>query len=183
MKKRIVKKYAHELVKSMRYWTDAKDMGYNHYKASSSRAIKGKRARQLTRDEVIAYINDHIRPLKPVYDEEHALFNANRLYIIACYTGGEQKHQDDFMVHSVGPFDQDAELPSESWFQSYRWVNHKPEMTKEELDCEVERFMLSKGYEPIEFDSIKEYVNSEGDKVVGVFAHSKYFEEVSHHES
>lgn len=179
MKKRIVKKYAHELVKSMRYWTDAKDMGYNHYKASSSRAIKGKRARQLTRDEVIAYINDHIRPLKPVYDEEHALFNANRLYIIACYTGGEQKHQDDFMVHSVGPFDQDAELPHEAWFYAYQWVDKKPTMTQQELDDAVERFMRSKGYELVESGAFKEYVNSEGDKVVGLFACAKYLEEVS----
>lgn len=177
MKKRVIKKYANELVKSMRYWTDAKDMGYNHYKASSCKAIRGKRARQLTRDEVIAYINDSIRPLKPFYNDEHALFNKNRLYVITCYVGGEQRHRDDFEVRSA--LSRECEEPSESWFYAYQWVDKKPTMTQQELDDAVERFMRSKGYELVESGAFKEYVNSEGDKVVGLFACAKYLEEVS----
>lgn len=172
MKKKVVKKYAHELLKSMRYWSNWDDMGYAHFTQSKSKALKGKRARQLTRNEVIDYINNFIRPLKPFYDDEHAKFNKNRLYIIACYEGGKQNHRDDFIVHCM--YSHDDELPNETWFVYGQWVYRKPEMTQHELSLEVERFMRSIGYELVVYGSFRNYVNSTGRRIPEMFAFPWY---------
>ena len=52
MKKKQVKKYAHELLKSMSFRSDARDMGYPHYKKTRALPIKGKRARRIMVDEM-----------------------------------------------------------------------------------------------------------------------------------
>lgn len=176
MKKKQIKKYAHELVKSMRYWTDDKDMGYCHYKASSCKAIKGKRARQLIRDEVIAYVNDNIRPLKPLNINWQASFNKNGLYVIACHVGGEDwRNPDDFNIFDVrDALSRKCEEPIESWLQYHKWVCNKPTLTALELDCAVNHFMDSNGYETVSYWFGNVYVNSKGDKVSSRDAHIWY---------
>lgn len=177
MKKRTIKKYAHELVKSMRYWTDDKDMGYWHYKASSCKAIKGKRVRQLIRDEVIAYVNDNIRPLKPLNINWQASFNKNGLYVIACHVGREdQWHRpDDFDVFDVrSALSRKCEEPIEGWLQYHQWVCNKPILTELELDSAVNHFMRSNGYEIISYWSGNVYVNNKGDEVSSRDAHIWY---------
>ena len=172
MKKKVIKKYANELVKSMRYWTDAMDMGYYHWKGSSCKIIKGKRARQLTRDEVIDYVNDNIRPLKPLWFRR-TFFNKNKLYMIACYIGESQlKRRDRFDVCCADS--RSGEMSGESWILPHKVVCKKPEMTAKELDAAVDRFMLSNGYKITGSWLAHTYADSKGNEVYCRDAHIWY---------
>ena len=89
MKKKTVKKRAHELLQAMCFWSEDHPCGPLHgmYVA---RPIKGNRARLLMADEVIDYINGHIRPLSIFpYTREELAFDDNALYWVNCYVGNQ----------------------------------------------------------------------------------------------
>lgn len=137
MKKRIIKKYAHELLRKMQWVTDFEDMGYTHKKFSECTILKGNRARLLTSDAVINYINDNIRPIKSFWGDKPR-FNNHRRYLISYYAGGVMQHLhcNDYEVHRVYDFElsySNPERPMETWFdeQKCQWVYKRPTMPKE----------------------------------------------------
>lgn len=123
MKKKQVKKYAHELLKSMSFRSDARDMGYPHYKKTRALPIKGKRARRIMVDEVIDYINDHIRPLSCYYDKHERVFNDSTTYYVDCYVG-DNLISDEFLIHEL--IKNEWAQPKESWNVEGKTVYHRP---------------------------------------------------------
>lgn len=133
MKKKTVKKYAHELMATIQYYGYGEDHvltftddGYPHciyYDRDwqgRGRIIKGKRARQLVRDEVIAYIEKHINAYFMKCGEPK--FNARRKYILTMYRGTRFPADDFFTVHrvdngeNVRPYDHWKLIEGESEF-------------------------------------------------------------------
>lgn len=123
MKKKQVKKYAHELLKSMSFRSDARDMGYPHYKKTRALPIKGKRARRIMVDEVIDYINDHIRPLSCYYDKHERVFNDSTTYYVDCYVG-DNLIPNEFLIHEL--IKNEWAQPKESWNVEGKTVYHRP---------------------------------------------------------
>lgn len=123
MKKKQVKKYARELLKSMSFRSDARDMGYPHYKKTRALPIKGKRARRIMVDEVIDYINDHIRPLSCYYDKHERVFNDSTTYYVDCYVG-DNLIPNEFLIHEL--IKNEWAQPKESWNVEGKTVYHKP---------------------------------------------------------
>lgn len=123
MKKRIMKKYAHELLKSMSFKTFDRDMGYPHYKKTRALPIKGKRARRLMTDEVIDYINDHIRPLSCYYESEERVFDDNTLYYVDS-TIMDGAIPNEFLIHELIKYK--FALPEEHWNVEGKLVYHRP---------------------------------------------------------
>lgn len=178
MKKRVIKKYANELLKSMCYYTDEKDMGYFHSKSSSFRILTGKRARLITSDVVIDYINNNIRPItRSIYDERYN-FNNEKLYMATFCTNEDCRYQEfnSFRIHYTDSWDNTH--ASESWFVGYRYTKTRPMVTKDVFDESVTRFMLSKGYERVTMDYFHdEFVNSTGERINDLDANQWYMEE------
>lgn len=123
MKKKQVKKYAHELLKSMSFRSDARDMGYPHYKKTRALPIKGKRARRIMVDEVIDYVNDNIRPLSCYYDKHERVFNDSTTYYVDCYVG-DNLIPNEFLIHEL--IKNSWAQPEESWNVEGKTVYHRP---------------------------------------------------------
>lgn len=123
MKKSVVKKYTNELMRSIQYYGYGEErvlkftdngypysVDYDRDWQSRGRVIKGKRARQLVRDEVITYIMKHIDSSFMKCGDPK--FNARRNYIVRMYCGTRCPAEQYFTVHRVDsgeevrPYDQ-----------------------------------------------------------------------------
>lgn len=112
MKKSVAKKYAHELLNSIQYYGYGEEsmlkftdngypysVDYDRDWQSRGRVVTGKRARQLVRAEVIAYIVKHIDGDFMMCGEPK--FNAHRKYIFTQYCGTRCPAEQYFTVHRV----------------------------------------------------------------------------------
>lgn len=184
MKKKQVKKYAHELLKSMSFRSDARDMGYPHYKKTRALPIKGKRARRIMVDEVIDYIDDHIRPLSCYYDKHERVFNDSTTYYVDCYVG-DNLIPNEFLIHEL--IKNEWARPEESWNVEGKTVYHRPTSYnpypnyRDEMDYnwQVKLRNAPVGEEYFVNGSTREYLRYPGTEKSGVFA--EVFEVYHHH--